>query len=64
MKQKRQQLNATKDQLQAIILNQTEAIAKYENQQSVSSVRREQRENEHRRLTAQQAELNARLKRG
>lgn len=62
LKQKRQQLNATKDRLQAIILNQTEAIAKYENQQSVSSVRREQRENEQRRLTAQQAELNARLK--
>ena len=57
LKQKRQQLNATKDRLQAIILNQTEAIAKYENQQSVSSVRREQRENEQRRLTAQQAEL-------
>ena len=62
LKQKRQQLIATKDRLQAIILNQTEAIAKYENQQSVSSVRREQRENEQRRLTAQQAELNARLK--
>ncbi|GGI63781.1 chromosome segregation protein SMC [Limosilactobacillus caviae] len=61
LKQQRRELIAKKDHLQAIILSQTEAIAKLENQQSVSSVRREQRENEQQRLQSQRAELQGRL---
>ncbi|MBB1080181.1 chromosome segregation protein SMC [Limosilactobacillus sp. STM2_1] len=61
LKQKRHELTATKDRLQAIILNKTEMIAKLKNQQSVSSVRREQRESEQRRLKTQQKELDTQL---
>ncbi|MBD5806653.1 chromosome segregation protein SMC [Limosilactobacillus walteri] len=61
LKQQRRELAATKDRLQAIILNQTEAIAKLQSQQSVSSVRREQRENERQRLNGQQEEINTQL---
>lgn len=61
LKQQRHELNTTKDRLQSIILSQTEAIAKYENQQSVSSVRQEQRLSEQKRLVAQREELQRQL---
>lgn len=62
LKRQRHELLTTKDRLQTVILSQTEAIAKLKSQQSVSSVRQEQRLNDQQRLTAQQNELAKQLK--
>lgn len=61
LKRQRHALTVTRDRLQAIILNQTEAIAKLNNQQSVSSIRREQHLNDQQRLKDQQQRLNQQL---
>lgn len=50
LKKKQADRQAKKDQLQAKILAKTETIGKLQNQQSISSVKREQQENESQRL--------------
>jgi chromosome segregation protein len=61
LKHQRRLLLATKDQLQATILDQTEMIAKLNNQQSVSSVRREQQLQDQQRHHQRQAALQKQL---
>ena len=53
----RRQLLATRDEHQAKLLEATQVIAKLENQQSLSSVRKEQRQAEQDRLTKRQSDL-------
>ena len=53
----RHQLLATRDEHQAKLLEATQVIAKLENQQSLSSVRKEQRQAEQDRLTKRQSDL-------
>lgn len=57
LKARQNSLQSQRDQLQAQILNHTEMIGKLQNQQSVSSVRREQREREKQRLNDQREQL-------
>lgn len=59
LKQQRTKLLRRKDDLQQTILQQTQAIAELNNQQSVSSVRHEQQNAEKQRLAKQQQELAA-----
>lgn len=61
LKQQRRTLLAAKDHLQATILDQTEMIAKLNNQQSVSSVRREQQLQDQQRHQERQASLQEEL---
>jgi chromosome segregation protein len=56
----RRQMVAVRDDHQAKLLLATQTIAKLENQQSLSSVRKEQRQAEHDRLTDRQTELEGR----